>query len=119
MRGGTGDVAGQWRNDATLSDGTAGGIESKSITLSFVHRLVDQWVTVTEPEIGRAMVAIMRHEHRMVEGSAAAAYAAVMNPVINRQWVNKRVVVVMCGSNVSYDTITMVMKQYGSGGSNA
>lgn len=52
----------------SISDGTAGGIEPDSITFELCQRLVDLWVTVSEPKIINAMHLMLEHHHRVIEG---------------------------------------------------
>ncbi len=63
-------------SEPTLSDGTAGGVESDAITFDILGRLLDDFVTVDEPHIRRAFLDLIELEHLLVEGSAAMAYAA-------------------------------------------
>ncbi|KAK9829755.1 hypothetical protein WJX72_007688 [[Myrmecia] bisecta] len=81
----------------TLSDGTAGGIEPDALTLEPCMRFVDQWVTVTEPEIAAAMLGMQRHHGMDVEGAAGVSLAAFCK--LKSQLAGKYVVVVCCGGN--------------------
>jgi threonine dehydratase len=59
----------------TLADGLAGGIGE----VAFEHRdLVDEIVTVTEPEIEDAIVALLAADQVVAEASAAVGVAALM-----------------------------------------
>lgn len=85
-------------SEPTLSDGTAGGIEPDTITFSLCRTLVDEWVTIPEREIARAMRHAIEVEHLLIEGAAGvavAALAAVRSPL------RGRVVVILCGANVT------------------
>lgn len=90
----------------TLSDGTAGGIEADSVTFPLCRELVDDWVEVPEAEIARAMRHAIEVEHLLIEGSAAVAVAAVAR---SRAIRGERVVAVLCGANVSADTLRTVL----------
>jgi len=58
----------------TLADGLAGGIG----TTVYAHRhLIDEVVTVTEPEIEEAMVALLAQDQVLAEGAGAVGVAAV------------------------------------------
>lgn len=87
----------------TLSDATAGGIEPGAITLVPCMQLVDEWVTVTEAEIGDALLGLLHHQSKLVEGSAACAIAALLKT--KEQWAGKSVVVIACGGNIALSTL--------------
>lgn len=88
----------------TLSDGTAGGVELDSVTFDLCRDLVDEWVEVPEPEIALAMRHSVEVEHMLSEGSAGVALAAAQRSVSRG-----RVVVVLCGANVSADRLKSVL----------
>jgi len=81
---------------ATLSEGTAGGIERRTVTFDMCRRLVDDWVLVEEAPIAAAMRRYMSCYEDPIEGSAGLALAAAQ-----RIDVTGRVAVVICGGNVS------------------
>jgi threonine dehydratase len=84
----------------TLSDGTAGGVELNSVTFPFCRDLVDEWIDVSEDDIARSMRHAVEVEHMLIEGSAAVAMAA-----LEKRPLSGRVVVVLCGANVSTDRL--------------
>nr|WP_283164325.1 pyridoxal-phosphate dependent enzyme [Shewanella corallii] len=86
----------------TLSDGTAGGLDSDSITLPLCQRLIDECQTVSEIEIARAMMSVWRQHGIYVEGSAAASLAAVIKDAPKLK--GKNVVVLLCGGNITDET---------------
>ncbi len=90
-----------WSVKETLSDGTAGGIESESITFEPCQRLVDDWVTVTEAEIITGLKLLFEDHRLVVEGSAAVAVAAFLKKAKELQ--GKRVAIVLCGGNVNIE----------------
>ena len=84
---------------ATLSDGTAGGVETDSITFDFCRELVDEFVLVSEDEIAESMRLFIDRQHQLLEGAAGVAIAGMMS---RRETVRgKKVAVVICGGNVS------------------
>lgn len=91
----------------TLSDGTAGGVERDSLTFALCRDLVDDWVTVDEDAIGRAMRHAIEVEHLLVEGAAGVAVAALEAHQAAVR--GKRVVVVLCGANVSAEKLKQVL----------
>lgn len=83
----------------TLSDGTAGGVESDSMTFELCRLLVDEWVEVGEEEIAREMRYCLEVEHLLIEGAAAVAVAALR--FHGASFRGQDVAVVICGGNVS------------------
>ncbi|CAM3520423.1 MULTISPECIES: threonine/serine dehydratase [Yersinia] len=82
----------------TLSDGTAGGVETGAITFPLCQKLIDDKVLVTEEEIRQAMQLIARSDRWMIEGAAGVALAAALQQA--PQWQGKKVAVVLCGKNI-------------------
>jgi len=92
---------------ATLSDGTAGGVEADAITFELCRMLVDECITVSEAEIREALRDFVAAHHQLIEGSAAMAVAAYLSA--RDRWKGKRVVVVLCGGNVALETLREVV----------
>ena len=65
-------------SEATLSDGTAGGLEPQSITFEPCQTLVDEWVLVSEGEIAEAMNLFMDAHHYTIEGAAGVSVASFL-----------------------------------------
>ena len=82
----------------TLSDGTAGGIESDSVTFALCRELVDEFIIVDESEIAAAMRDYRAAEGERVEGAAGVAIAAVKKHAGD---VSGNSIVIICGGNVS------------------
>jgi len=91
----------------TLSDGTAGGVEENSITFPVCSGIIDESVLVSEAEIKAAMVAYMEMERQLLEGAAGTALAALLKK--KDQLKGKCVGVVICGGNISLDTIRDIL----------
>ena len=91
----------EWESQATLSEGTAGGIEPKSITFPICKDLVDYWEVVTEEDIKWGMEFLWRTEGSIVEGAAGMALAAAKN--MANQIKGKTACVIICGGNISLD----------------
>jgi len=85
----------------TLSDGTAGAVEPGSVTFPLCQEVIDEAVTVTEAEIGRAMRMIAEAEHWIVEGSAGVALAGLVKRA--DAFRGKKVAVVVCGRNIALE----------------
>jgi len=93
--------------EPTLSDGTAGGIETGAITFDLCRRVVDRYVTVSEDEIADAMRGFIDAQHQLLEGAAGVAVAGLLKD--STHFRGRKVVVVVCGGNVSRDTLRSVL----------
>src|SRR5581483_559282 len=91
----------------TLSDGTAGGIEQDAITFPLCQQLVDDYILVSEEEIRQAMRLCIQTHHMLIEGAAAIPLAALLQ--VPERFRAKTVVVVLCGANVSLETLKTVL----------
>jgi len=91
----------------TLSDGTAGGVEKDSMTFNLCCDLIDQTVLVEENEIIDSMVKYMSLEHQLIEGAAGTTVAALRKLKNNIK--GQRVGVIICGSNISLETLKDVL----------
>jgi len=97
----------------TLSDGTAGGVEADSITFPLCRDLVDDYISVSEAEIGASLRQFMSVKHMLIEGSAAVAIAGFMEIVASnkaQEWLTgKNVVILLCGANIGLDQLKEVL----------
>jgi threonine dehydratase len=93
-------------SEPTLSDGTAGGIEPDAITFELDRAVVDDWVEVDEEQIAAAMRLYMDSEGDIVEGAAGVAVAGLLDRA--GDVAGKKVVVVICGGNVSDEVLEAV-----------
>ncbi len=86
----------------TLADGLAGNLEPGSMTFPLVQQVVDEVVTVSEPELRHAMRRMAADEHLIVEGSGAVAVAAVESARFGNA--EGPVVVIVSGANIDLET---------------
>ena len=94
-------------SEQTLSDGTAGGIEQDAITFGLCRNLLDEFVLVSEAEIAMAMRQFIDYEHQLIEGAAGVALAAMLKQ--KEMLSGRKVVVLICGGNVSRDTLKRIL----------
>ncbi len=94
-------------SDATLSDGTAGGVEADAITFDILADLLDDFVTVEESDIRAAFLELIEVEHLLVEGSAAMAYAAAR---VHADSATGTMAVILCGGNVGVDRLREIIR---------
>ncbi len=89
----------EMQSEATLSDGTAGGIEIGAITFPLAQAVVDEFVLVDENQIGSAMRRYMDSEEDTIEGAAGVAVAAMLE--LQDSIGGQNVAVIICGGNIS------------------
>ncbi|MDQ0390799.1 threonine/serine dehydratase [Labrys monachus] len=92
---------------ATLSDGTAGGIEPGTITFALCRDHVDHWIDVDEEEIAEAMRLFIDGHHMLLEGAAGVALAGLCKA--GPAWTQGRSVAVICGANISRPVLRSVL----------
>jgi len=93
--GGVVDVA----ESPTVSESTSGGLEPDSVTVDLCRQVMDRASLVREEQILQAMRLMLETEHWVIEGAAGVALACLLQDAERYQ--GKRVVVVICGRNVS------------------
>jgi len=91
----------------TISDGTAGGIEPGAVTFNLCRDRVDDYETVTEEEIKESLREFLQTQHMLIEGAAAVAVAAMVKR--RDGLAGKNVVVIICGANISLETLKTVL----------
>ncbi len=95
-------------SEPTLSDGTAGGVESGSITYDLCGQVVDERILVTEDEIAAALREVIGRQHQLVEGAAGVAVAGARKRAAELK--GARVAVVLCGANIGLDKLRAVLQ---------
>ena len=83
------------REFPTIADGLSGPVEARSITIPLMREYADDFVLVTEEEIKSAVAFAWKHYAERIEGSAAAALAAVLSEKIAAP-----AVLIMSGGNI-------------------
>lgn len=91
----------------TLSDGTAGGVETGSITFPLCRDFVDDYISVSEAEIATSLREFLGAQHMLIEGSAAVPIAAFLK--VADQLEGKRIAIVLCGANISLETLKEIL----------
>eukprot|EP00871_Galdieria_phlegrea_P004414 jgi/Galph1/4974/GphlegSOOS_G3602.1 len=92
----------------TLSDASAGGMESDSITFPLCQQYVDDYILVSEDEIRENIRYMVDKHKKVVEGAAAVAIAACRKDrkrIQSSGKENPTVVIVVCGSNIGFQTL--------------
>jgi len=93
-------------SDATLSDGTAGGIEQNAVTFPITREVVDEFVIVSEAEIAAGMRMFMDSMGEPIEGAAGVAVAAMLQR--RSAIAGRRIAVIICGGNISDEDLQRV-----------
>jgi threonine dehydratase len=91
---------------STIADGIAIKKPSQEIYQSFISKLVDEIVTVSDEELAEAIVFLLERAKTVVEGSGAATVAAVMNRQLN---LGKKCCVLLSGGNIDLNIIAKVI----------
>ena len=92
----------------TLSDGTGGALEEGSITFNYCQSIIDRSLLVSEDQIAEAMKDFIGSHQMLIEGAAAVAIAGFIKD--QKNWKNKKVLIVICGANVSNEILLRVLK---------
>ncbi len=95
------------RHTATLSDGTAGGIDHDTITFALCRAVVDRFDDFDEAAIRAALRAYLDGEHQLIEGAAALAIAALLAQRAGT--LIPPVVVVICGANIGAERLKQAL----------
>ena len=92
----------------TLADGLAGPVEENSLTIPLVNQYVDDFVLVSEDEIAQAISTAWHRYGEVIEGSAAAPFAAVLSGKIDL----RPAVIVISGGNIQPEVHAEIIDQY-------
>jgi len=92
----------------SLADGLAGPVEANSITIPVVRRFVDEFVLVSEEEIASAIAYAWKRYNEKIEGSAAAALAAVLSGKIAA----RPAIIVISGGNIQAEVHAEIVARY-------
>jgi threonine dehydratase len=93
----------------TIADGLAGGGDDGAITNEIVEKSGIDLVLVPEVEIRRAVRDLVEHAGLVVEGSGAAAYAAIATDLINDS--TSRVGFIASGRNIAHELLVELLHE--------
>lgn len=85
----------------TISDGTAGGLDPRTITYQYSRDLVDKFILVEEQEIVASLRLMEQHLKIKVEPSAALSLAGIIKSGDNVP--GKRPIAIISGGNIDED----------------
>lgn len=89
-----------FKTSPTLAEGIGGIIEKECITVPYLKKYVDDYVTVTEQEIKEAVLWVLQEHKLYIEPSAAVGIAAIRKTDWQRHKV-KNILTVVTGRNMS------------------
>lgn len=92
----------------TLADGLSGAVEDGSVTIPMVEQYVDEFLTVTEEQIGRAVAFAWHVYHEKIEGSAAVGIAAFLTGMLT----GGPTVMILTGGNIQPEVHAQLVKKY-------
>lgn len=92
----------------TIADGIAIKHPSKNMYDSFISKLVDEVVTVSDDEIADAIFFLIERAKSVTEGSGAAAMAAAMHRKIE---LGKKSCILLCGGNIDLNIVAKIIDQ--------
>lgn len=99
------------KEENTLADSLLGGIGLNNLyTLQMVHDLIDDFILLSEEEIGRGMVYMLNNHQFAIEGAAATSIAAILSGKV--QVKGEKVACMITGKNVDTSVILNVCKKY-------
>jgi len=89
----------------SIADGLAGPVEEGSVTIPMVKNYVTDFILVSETEIRNAIKYAWITYHEQIEGSAAAALAAVISDRVS----DRPALVVLTGGNIDSEDLTQII----------
>lgn len=97
----------------TLADGLSGNVDTDSLTIALVSRLVDDIVLVEEADIARTVRHLAVHERIVAEGAGAITSAAISLGLITPRALHDgapgRIAAIVSGSNIDDDRLSSLM----------
>jgi threonine dehydratase len=92
----------------TFAEGLATRV-AFDLPLRMLRGTIDDVVLVSDEELERAMVELLRHAHVLAEAAGAASTAAVSRSDLGARLAGKRVALIVSGANVTPETLQKVL----------
>jgi threonine dehydratase len=92
----------------TFAEGLATRV-AYDLALRLLHGTLDEVVLVSDAELERAMVDLLRHAHVLAESAGAASTAAASQSALRARLAGKRVALMVSGANVTPETLRRVL----------
>ena len=103
------------RDDYTISDGTAGGIDFDTITFEICKKNIYAWELLEEEEIEMELFNFIDEEKEIIEGAAALTIAGCVKRFSNstdENLKNKNICLFFCGKNISKEKLENLQKKF-------
>ena len=97
----------QSTHNNTVAEGLGTGL-GFSYTIEIMRDLIDDFILVTDDELESAVLLLLEHTHNLAEHAGAASLAGALK--IKDRLLNKRVVLVMSGGNLSMQHLAKIIK---------
>ncbi|MCG3215390.1 MAG: threonine/serine dehydratase [Candidatus Heimdallarchaeota archaeon] len=91
----------------TISDGTAGGIEHKSITFEICRKYVNDYVLVNENQIKQSIILALDKHSLLIEGAAALSIASFVK--VKEKFKGQNIVLLLTGNKISNEKLKEVL----------
>lgn len=91
----------------SLADGLSGPVEANSLTIPMLKNYVDEFMLVSEEDIGNAVAYCWQRYQERIEGSAAAALAAVLSGKL----LHRPAVIIISGGNIEDEVFKEVVEK--------
>jgi threonine dehydratase len=90
----------------TISEGSAGGIEKETLTLSMCKDYVDDFILVSEEEIKEAIRIVFEKHYMIIEGAAALSVASFLKE--KERFEDSNTILVLSGAKLSTEALKSV-----------
>ena len=104
------------KDEETISDGTAGGIDKDTITFDLCKNNVFDWELIEEDDIKKDLKEFIENELNIIEGSSAITISAVKRRILKNHFndkdlKDKNFLLLFCGRNISIEKLKKVLNQ--------
>lgn len=94
----------------SIADGVAGGLDPETITFEICRKYVDDYVLLTEDEIGYALYQIYKTTKQIVEPAAALSVASILKKA--KDFKGQNLVAILSGCRVNKTLFEQIIKRY-------
>lgn len=94
----------------SIAEGLHGLIEENSITFDYVSKFVDDIILVSEKDIEREIVELIRQHRLIAEGAGVVGLAALKQ--YRGMFKERRGIVIISGGNIDFDVIKRLISSY-------
>ncbi|MGH1383583.1 pyridoxal-phosphate dependent enzyme [Kordia sp.] len=95
----------------TISDASAGGIETDAITFDICKNLVSDFELTKEEDIKKALAFIVKYHQTIIEPACALTVSPLLT---SKKYAGKNVVLVLTGKKININLLTEILQKYGN-----